>query len=56
MSARAKHLLHFAAAAIFLYFLAFVFDREQAPVVFAVFLGAGAIAEIGFWVHLFKRG
>jgi hypothetical protein len=32
MSTRARHLLHLAAAAIFLYFLAFTFDREQAPV------------------------
>ncbi len=54
MSTKAKHLLHLAAVAIFLYVLAVAFDRDERPVAFVVFLFAGMLAELGFWVRLFK--
>ncbi|MEE8523945.1 MAG: hypothetical protein V3T72_08440 [Thermoanaerobaculia bacterium] len=56
MSTKAKHLLHLAAVAIFLYVLAVAFEGDQAPVAFFIFLVAGMIAELGFWVRLFKAG
>ncbi len=56
MSRKTLHLLHLAAIAAFLYYLALSADSEGAALAFAVLLPAGMIAELLFWIRLFWRG
>ncbi len=54
MSTKTQHLLHLAAIAAFLYVLAFVAQAGGVAFAFTVLLPAGMIAEILFWIRLFK--
>ena len=56
MSRKALHLLHLAAIALFLYVLALAARAGGAALAFAVLLPAGAVAELLFWIRLFRRG
>ena len=53
MSRKGKSLLRFAVLAIFFYFLALSFEQDRTSAAFIAFLGAGVLAELGFWVRLF---
>ena len=54
MSRKSKSLLRFALLALLFYFLAFGVVGDQTSAFFLALLGAGAIAELGFWIRLFR--